>query len=267
MFLHFSNLTCAKGRETFRALLCVFNCVFLCQVLKTASQEDTEEGVQSVVTIKVDSDITAFCNASNEHGTAAVTFNIKASEFLLLLVSCLCSLCLYACASLFVVLLAPPPSLSLCSSPSCLSLRCLCSLRLKASSSAMCCNVLPVILDISIAVVVVVVSDETLQSCAAVQCAPLLPQCVNRECPPFCASNCFQLHTPPHQPPPPPLQQLAIPFPPPQVRPQSLCTAHQAPLESNQLKKFRRWLYQRKSHEMDLTTSVVSKGYYLPAQY
>ncbi|XP_041795897.1 melanoma cell adhesion molecule b isoform X2 [Chelmon rostratus] len=48
------------------------------KVLKTASQEDTEEGVQSVVTIKVDSDITAFCNASNEHGTAAVTFNIKA---------------------------------------------------------------------------------------------------------------------------------------------------------------------------------------------
>ncbi|XP_051253833.1 melanoma cell adhesion molecule b isoform X1 [Dicentrarchus labrax] len=44
-----------------------------------ASQRETEEGVHSVVTVKVTSDITVFCNASNEHGTDAVTFNIKAT--------------------------------------------------------------------------------------------------------------------------------------------------------------------------------------------
>ncbi|XP_035535593.1 melanoma cell adhesion molecule b isoform X2 [Morone saxatilis] len=43
-----------------------------------ASQRETEEGVHSVVTVKVTSDITVFCNASNEHGTDGVTFNIKA---------------------------------------------------------------------------------------------------------------------------------------------------------------------------------------------
>ncbi|XP_070827231.1 melanoma cell adhesion molecule b isoform X2 [Chaetodon trifascialis] len=48
------------------------------KVLKTASQEETEDGVQSVVSIKVTSDITALCNASNKYGSDAVTFNIKA---------------------------------------------------------------------------------------------------------------------------------------------------------------------------------------------
>ncbi|GAA6215075.1 cell surface glycoprotein MUC18 [Lates japonicus] len=48
------------------------------KVLKTVSQEATEEGVKSVVSVKVTSDITAFCNASNEYGTDAVTFSIKA---------------------------------------------------------------------------------------------------------------------------------------------------------------------------------------------
>lgn len=63
--------------------LCVFNCVSLCQILKTASQQPIRQGVQSVVSIKVTSDIKAFCNASNEYGADVVTFNIKASEFLL----------------------------------------------------------------------------------------------------------------------------------------------------------------------------------------
>ncbi|XP_076591971.1 melanoma cell adhesion molecule b isoform X1 [Chaetodon auriga] len=48
------------------------------KVLQTASEEETEDGVQSVVSIKVTSDITALCNASNEYGSDAVTFNIKA---------------------------------------------------------------------------------------------------------------------------------------------------------------------------------------------
>ncbi|KAM7399457.1 hypothetical protein PAMP_018728 [Pampus punctatissimus] len=50
-----------------------------CHVLKSASQLETREGVLlSVVSIKVTSDITAFCNASNEYGTDALAFNIKA---------------------------------------------------------------------------------------------------------------------------------------------------------------------------------------------
>ncbi|KAM9359746.1 melanoma cell adhesion molecule b isoform 2-T2 [Symphorus nematophorus] len=49
------------------------------KVLQTASQTDTKEGVESSVSIKVTSDITAFCNASNEYGADAVTFNIKAT--------------------------------------------------------------------------------------------------------------------------------------------------------------------------------------------
>ncbi|KAL7399749.1 hypothetical protein ABVT39_001015 [Epinephelus coioides] len=49
------------------------------KILKSASQTDTDDVVQSVVSIKVTSDITAFCNASNEFGTAAVTFSITAT--------------------------------------------------------------------------------------------------------------------------------------------------------------------------------------------
>ncbi|XP_044059274.1 melanoma cell adhesion molecule b isoform X2 [Siniperca chuatsi] len=49
------------------------------KVLKTASQTETEEGIWSVVRVTVTSDITVFCNASNDHGTDAVTFSIKAT--------------------------------------------------------------------------------------------------------------------------------------------------------------------------------------------
>ncbi|CAK6968113.1 melanoma cell adhesion molecule b [Scomber scombrus] len=50
------------------------------KVLKTASQEETKDGVLlSVTSLKVTSDIMVFCNASNEYGTDMVTFNIKAT--------------------------------------------------------------------------------------------------------------------------------------------------------------------------------------------
>uniref|UniRef100_A0A3Q0QTG6 Melanoma cell adhesion molecule b n=1 Tax=Amphilophus citrinellus TaxID=61819 RepID=A0A3Q0QTG6_AMPCI len=45
----------------------------------------TEDGTQSVVTVNVISSVTAFCNASNDLGTKVAVFNIKASEFLQLL--------------------------------------------------------------------------------------------------------------------------------------------------------------------------------------
>uniref|UniRef100_UPI0037E796ED melanoma cell adhesion molecule b isoform X4 n=1 Tax=Semicossyphus pulcher TaxID=241346 RepID=UPI0037E796ED len=48
------------------------------KVLGTASEIVTEDGVKSEVSIKVTSDITAFCNASNEAGTDVLIFNIKA---------------------------------------------------------------------------------------------------------------------------------------------------------------------------------------------
>lgn len=51
------------------------------QVLETATQKQTEEGVQSTLKVTVGSDITAVCNATNEFGSDAVTYNIKASEF------------------------------------------------------------------------------------------------------------------------------------------------------------------------------------------
>ncbi|XP_038817547.1 cell surface glycoprotein MUC18-like isoform X4 [Salvelinus namaycush] len=47
------------------------------QVLKL-SQRETEDEVLSVVSVKVTSDITAYCNASNEHGTVSVSFSLKA---------------------------------------------------------------------------------------------------------------------------------------------------------------------------------------------
>ncbi|XP_026154379.1 cell surface glycoprotein MUC18-like [Mastacembelus armatus] len=49
------------------------------EVFKTASQKETEEGVESVLSVKVISDITALCRASNKYGTDSVTFNIKAT--------------------------------------------------------------------------------------------------------------------------------------------------------------------------------------------
>ncbi|XP_069390645.1 melanoma cell adhesion molecule b isoform X2 [Paralichthys olivaceus] len=48
------------------------------KVLNPTSLKQTEEGIQSVVSVKVTSDVTVFCNASNEHGTDSVAFNIKA---------------------------------------------------------------------------------------------------------------------------------------------------------------------------------------------
>lgn len=83
--------------------------MFVCQVLDETSREVTDEGVQSTVDVKVTSDITVFCNATNDFGTDALTFDIKASEFLLLLalpVRALWVLC--ACTSLSVVPLATP---------------------------------------------------------------------------------------------------------------------------------------------------------------
>ncbi|XP_029302054.1 melanoma cell adhesion molecule b isoform X2 [Cottoperca gobio] len=50
------------------------------KILKTTSQTETKEGVESVVSIKVTADITAFCNASNDFGNDAVTFNITATK-------------------------------------------------------------------------------------------------------------------------------------------------------------------------------------------
>ncbi|XP_053176738.1 melanoma cell adhesion molecule b [Scomber japonicus] len=50
------------------------------KVLKTASQEETKDGVLlSVTSFKVTSDVMVFCNASNAYGTDMVTFNIKAT--------------------------------------------------------------------------------------------------------------------------------------------------------------------------------------------
>ncbi|KAM8903100.1 melanoma cell adhesion molecule b isoform 4-T4 [Spinachia spinachia] len=48
------------------------------KILKTTSEMESEGGVLSVVSIKVTSDITAFCNASNHLGTDSLAFNIKA---------------------------------------------------------------------------------------------------------------------------------------------------------------------------------------------
>lgn len=95
--------------------LCVFNCVSLCQVLKTASQKDTEKGIRSVVSVKVTSDITAFCNASNNFGTTMVTFNIKTSEFLLLPAFPVSALCVYMCVRLSLLSSCPPTPFFFCS--------------------------------------------------------------------------------------------------------------------------------------------------------
>ena len=47
------------------------------------SQRETEDEVLSVVSIKVTSDVTAYCNASNDHGTVSTSFSLKASKFCL----------------------------------------------------------------------------------------------------------------------------------------------------------------------------------------
>ncbi|XP_054868272.1 melanoma cell adhesion molecule b isoform X3 [Amphiprion ocellaris] len=46
--------------------------------ISTSPQTVTEEGAESVVSVKVTSNMIVFCNASNEYGADAVTFSIKA---------------------------------------------------------------------------------------------------------------------------------------------------------------------------------------------
>lgn len=79
--------------------------LFNIQVLKTASHRETDGGVHSSVQFTVTSDVTAFCNVSNEFGADAVTFDIKTSEF---------PVSGYICSSLHF---CPPPrnKLFLCS--------------------------------------------------------------------------------------------------------------------------------------------------------
>lgn len=91
-------------------LLFALNCVSLCQVLETATQKETGEGVQSEVSFKVTSDITAFCNASNDFGADAVAFNIKAREFLLPFVFPRLALCLARLCSPSPPVPISPPS-------------------------------------------------------------------------------------------------------------------------------------------------------------
>ncbi|XP_067364780.1 melanoma cell adhesion molecule b isoform X3 [Channa argus] len=50
------------------------------KVFKTASQTETDKGIRSIVNIKATSDSTVFCNASNEHGTVSMAFNVKAKS-------------------------------------------------------------------------------------------------------------------------------------------------------------------------------------------
>ena len=112
---------------------CSFQSLTVClwQVIKSASETETEEGTQSVVSVKVASNITAYCNASNEHGTDVVTFNIKVNTSEFLLLSCLNSLFLYLCMSL-----------SSCPCPPCLCLKALISVYRVACHSArltVCC--------------------------------------------------------------------------------------------------------------------------------
>lgn len=55
-------------------------CLFNRQNLETESEEI--DGVfHSSVQFPVNSDVTVFCNVSNDYGVAAVTFNIKTREF------------------------------------------------------------------------------------------------------------------------------------------------------------------------------------------
>ncbi|XP_029374191.1 melanoma cell adhesion molecule b isoform X1 [Echeneis naucrates] len=47
--------------------------------VKATSHENTEKGTRSVVSVKVTSDLTVFCNASNDYGADAMTYRIKAT--------------------------------------------------------------------------------------------------------------------------------------------------------------------------------------------
>lgn len=61
--------------------LCFWPCVTFCQVFETATEKQTEEGVQSTLQVEVTADIKVVCSASNAFGTDQETFNIKSSEF------------------------------------------------------------------------------------------------------------------------------------------------------------------------------------------
>lgn len=130
------------------------------------SQQETEKGVQGVVRVTVTSDITVFCNASNAYGMGAVSYNIKPSEFLLLLVFPVSVPYVYASVCLFMLTLSSPSSLSL--------------FRLfLLYVSSLPCDVLPMSLDILITVVL---------SCVAVKCVPVHPSVLTGSALPFCAS-------------------------------------------------------------------------------
>lgn len=64
-------------------------CVFNRQNMETESEEI--DGVfRSSIQFPVNSDVTVFCNVSNEYGAAAVTFNIKPREFPVSVPACVC---------------------------------------------------------------------------------------------------------------------------------------------------------------------------------
>ncbi|XP_054650704.1 melanoma cell adhesion molecule b isoform X2 [Dunckerocampus dactyliophorus] len=48
------------------------------KVLENTFKKETDDGVTSMVSVEVTSDLTAFCNASNKYGADAVAFNVKA---------------------------------------------------------------------------------------------------------------------------------------------------------------------------------------------
>lgn len=73
------------------------------QVFEATSQKETEQGIESTLSLKVTSDITVFCKAVNSFGNETLAFNIKASEFLWLLPFPVLALCVY-------VSCLPPPS-------------------------------------------------------------------------------------------------------------------------------------------------------------
>lgn len=54
--------------------------VLLFQVLKETFQQETLEGLQSTASVRVTSNITAYCIASNSYGNDSQSFSIKGSE-------------------------------------------------------------------------------------------------------------------------------------------------------------------------------------------
>lgn len=187
----------------------VFNSVSSSQVLKTASQKNNDKGVESVLTFKVTSDIKAFCNASNKHGTDMVVFSIKTSESLLrwhFLSRCFVyKVCTsLSCPPLCLFLSVPTLHVSL-------SFYFIFVWMPQAASCVVMCR-----LWLWTFLISVVVSDVKLVRLLNVP--PSSPSVLTGSFLPSVLSNCFQLHTPPHQPPPLPIP-LPLPFPPPQVRP------------------------------------------------